>query len=133
MRALHYAIALCGLVVLLHGGVLAQEASRDNFLVEQGVARRPESYAAGTVVLSNRFGRVEISRYAAQVLSYVPAGGREVFYMPDDRDFSRTREMHGGVPLRPRISIHWRLSFHGTAPSSASPTQSASILKNAPS
>ena len=99
MRALHYAIALCGLVVLLHGGVLAQEASRDNFLVEQGVARRPESYAAGTVVLSNRFGRVEISRYAAQVLSYVPAGGREVFYMPDDRDFSKTREMHGGVPL----------------------------------
>ena len=51
------------------------------------------------VVLSNRFGRVEVSTVGAQVISYRPMGRQEVLFMPDDRDFSRDREMHGGIPV----------------------------------
>lgn len=55
--------------------------------------------AATTVVLSNRLGRAEVSLLGAQVLSYVPAGRSDVLFMPEDRDFSRDREMHGGIPV----------------------------------
>ena len=49
---------------------------------------------ASVLILSNSFGRVEVSTVGAQVLSYVPADGGEVLFMPADRDFSRNREMH---------------------------------------
>ena len=55
--------------------------------------------AVATVVLSNAFGRVEISTLGAQVTSYAPAGGGEVLFMPRDRDFTKDREMHGGIPV----------------------------------
>jgi len=51
------------------------------------------------VVLSNRCGRTEVSLIGAQIVSYVPAGGAEVLFLPADRDFSRDREMHGGIPV----------------------------------
>ena len=54
---------------------------------------------ASVLILSNSFGRVEVSTVGAQVLSYVPADGGEVLFMPADRDFSRNREMHGGIPV----------------------------------
>lgn len=52
-----------------------------------------------SVVLSNKFGKVEISVFAAQIVSYVPTGGEEVFFFPEDRDFSKHVKMHGGVPV----------------------------------
>ena len=52
-----------------------------------------------SLVLSNACGRAEVSLVGAQVTSYVPAGGEEVLFMPQDRDFSRNREMHGGIPV----------------------------------
>lgn len=55
--------------------------------------------ALSVLVLSNAFGRVEISTMGAQVLSYVPSGREDVLFMPADRDFSRNREMHGGIPV----------------------------------
>lgn len=61
--------------------------------------KTPFDYTDECVILSNRFGKVVITRYAAQVVSYVPAGGQEVFFMPGDRDFSKNREMHGGIPI----------------------------------
>ena len=55
--------------------------------------------ALSILVLSNAFGRVEVSTMGAQVLSYVPSGRDDVLFMPADRDFSRNREMHGGIPI----------------------------------
>lgn len=52
-----------------------------------------------SLVLSNACGRAEVSLVGAQVTSYRPAGGDEILFMPDDRDFSRDREMHGGIPI----------------------------------
>lgn len=52
-----------------------------------------------SLVLSNAFGRAEVSLIGAQVTSYVPAGGEEALFMPADRDFARDREMHGGIPV----------------------------------
>ena len=55
--------------------------------------------ALSLLVLSNAFGRVEVSTLGAQVTSYAPAGRADVLFMPADRDFSRNREMHGGIPV----------------------------------
>lgn len=52
-----------------------------------------------SLVLSNTCGRAEVSLVGAQVTSYIPAGRGEVLFMPKDRDFSRDREMHGGIPI----------------------------------
>jgi len=57
------------------------------------------SAQASELVLSNRLGRVVISDVGAQVLSYVPAGRQELLFMPADADFSKDREMHGGIPV----------------------------------
>lgn len=58
------------------------------------------AFAEGeTLVLSNSHGRVEVSRFAAQIVSYVPAGGSEVFFFPERRDFGAFPKMHGGVPV----------------------------------
>lgn len=51
------------------------------------------------LVLSNKFGKVTVSRFAAQITSYVPAGGTEVFFFPEQKDFSKFFKMHGGVPV----------------------------------
>jgi len=82
------------------GSILyAQEMTAKEYRLDRHLEKRPTVYQPGTVVLSNRFGRVEVSLYAAQVLSYVPAGKADVFYMPPDRDFSQNRQLHGGVPV----------------------------------
>lgn len=55
--------------------------------------------SSDSIVLSNDCGRAEVSLIGAQVVSYVPAGRDDVLFMPKDRDFSRNREMHGGIPV----------------------------------
>ena len=56
------------------------------------------SLVAAIVCLTNEFGTVDVDTFGANVLSYVPAGGREVlFRQPEER---RTNQWyHGGVPV----------------------------------
>lgn len=62
--------------------------------------KRPVDYPTNDyITLSNKYGKVVVSRFGAQVISYVPAGDKDVLFMPDDRDFTKNREMHGGIPV----------------------------------
>ena len=56
------------------------------------------SLLAAVVSLTNEFGTVDVDTFGANVLSYVPAGGREVFFrQSEDR---RTGQWYnGGVPV----------------------------------
>ena len=52
------------------------------------------------VTLSNRFGTARISLVGANVFSYVPAGGRDVFFLAEKHaDFTSGQFVHGGVPV----------------------------------
>ena len=51
------------------------------------------------LVLSNKYGKVVVSRFAAQITSFIPASGTEVFFFPEQKDFSKFFKMHGGVPI----------------------------------
>ena len=56
------------------------------------------SLLAAVVSLTNEFGTVDIDTFGANVLSYVPAGGREVFFRQAEE--RRTNQWyHGGVPI----------------------------------
>ena len=56
------------------------------------------SLVAAVVCLTNEFGTVDVDTFGANVLSYVPAGGREVFFrQPEERRANQW--YHGGVPV----------------------------------
>ena len=53
---------------------------------------------AAIVSLTNEFGAVRIDTFGGNILSYVPAGGREVFFRQSEE--RRTNQWyHGGIPV----------------------------------
>lgn len=53
---------------------------------------------AAVVSLTNAFGTVRVDTLGAHVLSYVPAGGDEVLFLPSE-DCRPPRWRHGGIPV----------------------------------
>ena len=52
-----------------------------------------------TAILSNDFGRLELSLKGAQIRSWVPRGGTEVLFRPADMAFRGTADNRGGIPV----------------------------------
>lgn len=62
--------------------------------------KRPVDYSTNVfITLTNKYGKVVVSRFGAQVISYVPSGGHDVLFMPENKDFTKGIEMHGGIPI----------------------------------
>ena len=53
---------------------------------------------AAIVSLTNEFGTVDVDTFGANILSYVPAGGREMFFRQSE-DYRTNQWYHGGVPV----------------------------------
>lgn len=64
-----------------------------------GVSRMPGPGGADVLTLSNRYGRVEVSLYGAQIRRYDPAGQAPVLFAPDaPAAFGEGGTMFGGIP-----------------------------------
>ncbi len=83
-----------GALVMAMAAPVVQAARTD--LIQASVATADQ---VDTVALNSSAARAEVSLFGAQVLSYVPKDGRDVFFRvpgfaPGTRDFG-----HGGVPI----------------------------------
>ncbi len=68
--------------------------------VTERVTFRPSAHGVPIITLSCPHGTAEVSLLGAQTISYRPAGGRPVLYMPHAYDATEAgREIHGGIPV----------------------------------
>ena len=62
------------------------------------IAKREEA-GVPVLVIESALCRAKLSLYGAQLLSWVPAGGEEVFYVSSQMRYQEGKALRGGVPI----------------------------------
>lgn len=65
------------------------------------IFKRPEAAdsVSETCVVSNGYGCIEVMLVGARIVSWCDTEGREILFMPEERDSAGSEWSHGGIPL----------------------------------